>query len=199
MRGQLQRELLFPNHPSRNRPVSRLGRLTRFEYLTFGQRYCAISLIIAQSTFLCSFLDTVASARRSDFCVFAFALSAELFFRAVVSDPTVFGEHSGTEVARPSGNLPAADCSPSDFSKTLPAENIRMCFLLRNEGGHSRGGKADRARGRPRRLRRHWSRVVVANISLQKFHSFPALNNYKIPAYRASMANGRVYANRLEG
>lgn len=37
--------------------------------LTLGQRYFAISFIIAQSAFLCSFLPTVASLSRSFFGV----------------------------------------------------------------------------------------------------------------------------------
>lgn len=40
--------------------------------LTFGQRYLAISLIIAQSAFLCSLFATVVSLRRSFFAVVAF-------------------------------------------------------------------------------------------------------------------------------
>lgn len=42
---------------------------------TFGQRYLAISLMIAQSAFLCSLFASVASLRRSFFAVVAFRAS----------------------------------------------------------------------------------------------------------------------------
>lgn len=45
------------------------------QYHTFGQRYLAISFMIAQSAFLCSLFASVVSLRRSFFAVVAFRAS----------------------------------------------------------------------------------------------------------------------------
>lgn len=66
MRVQFQHEALYPSHPA---ILSQFWASLQCRDITFGQRYLAISLIIAQSAFLCSLFALVDSLMKSFFAV----------------------------------------------------------------------------------------------------------------------------------